>query len=227
MRFSRVDKDSRIGVPSLFPFTVAFTVPPFSPLGPGHFSSGVPTSSILWIHKTPINHQSTKVSLASSYCLVPLPEQARGVHSQTESMGVPRFLAIPFKRVPWSKTPVVLRSPHLYGNSDTATHHCEGGGFHIYKRFRSSILTANALAVYASECRLLTHPAKLATNLLVRLWSGWTYTSWNRLKSFNLLSFVFPPPKLAWRDTIIFRRAVLLDNRFGSERNHLLQIRMN
>jgi hypothetical protein len=89
-----------------------------------------------------------------------------------------RFLAIPWGCVPRSKTPVVKVRLALTPDPMLPSSVLKLSA-HTISRFSRLIRAAHTLAVYASLTGFPRVRARLASDLLVALWSGRTSTCWD------------------------------------------------
>jgi hypothetical protein len=106
------------------------------------------------------------------------------------------------KACPGLATPAARTRPRCSGRPDSAFREVNGVGFRNHSSISELIHTARFLAVYASPHQ---SPGEVQDSLPacpLRLWSGWTLTSWIPSKGFTRSCRAPPLPDFAWRDNV-------------------------
>lgn len=112
---------------------------------------------------------------------------------------LPGSWGIPLKACPGLGTPSVRDRPRINARPDSAFRQANSVGPDTMKRSRSCTLAARFLAVYASPHQSPGAAQHALPACPLRLWPGWTSTSWIPIKGFTCSTQVPPLPSFAWR----------------------------
>ena len=163
-------------------------------MGPAHFRSGVPTSLVHWIRKTPSRRRvSSGIPLLSPTAWHPFPSKPVAcIHKQnvrvSQVPGDPFFDACSGLRLRWIFDHLALAMIAILPLATlTAV-----ASTSVISELNPHSQRPRCLRFRATITR---HPAKLATGLLAKLWPGRIYTDWDRVKSFRSFPS-FPLPRL-------------------------------